>query len=139
MRGASKDTLNEIERNLHDAMHVARNILMDPFILPGGGAVEMAVGTYLNEKAKSIKGTRQWPYRVVAKALEVIPRTLIQNCGGDTIRTLTKLRAKHASSPDNKTWGIDGTKGTLVDIAQLGIWEPLIVKSQAYKTAIEVN
>ena len=34
----------------------------------------------------------QWPYIAVAKSLEVIPRTLIQNCGGNTIRTLTALR-----------------------------------------------
>ena len=36
--------LNEFERNLQDAMSVARNIYNNPFILPGGGAVEMAVG-----------------------------------------------------------------------------------------------
>lgn len=140
LRGASKDTLNEVERNLQDAMSVARNIYLDPFVLPGGGAVEMAVGKLLNEKAKSVKGVIQWPYRVVSKALEVIPLTLIQNCGGDTIRTLTALRAKHASaSEENKTWGIDGEKGNIVDIAKLGVWEPLVVKSQAYKTAIEVR
>lgn len=139
LRGASKDMLNEVERNLQDAMCVARNILLDPCVLPGGGAVEMAVGKLLNEKAKSIKGVHQWPYRQVIKALEVIPRTLIQNCGGDSIRTLTALRAKHASSDDHKNWGIDGEKGTIVDISKLGIWEPLVVKSQAYKTAIEVS
>lgn len=36
--------LNELERNLQDAMAVARNILLDPRIIPGGGAVEMSVG-----------------------------------------------------------------------------------------------
>ena len=34
----------------------------------------------------------QWPYRAIAKSLEVIPRTLIQNCGANTIRTITALR-----------------------------------------------
>ena len=46
----------------------------------------------LNEKAKHITGVQQWPYRAVSRALEVIPRTLIQNCGGQAIRTLTALR-----------------------------------------------
>lgn len=46
----------------------------------------------LNEKAKHITGIQQWPYRAVSRALEVIPRTLIQNCGGQAIRTLTALR-----------------------------------------------
>ncbi len=47
---------------------------------------------HLNEKAKRITGIHQWPYKAVAKALEVIPRTLIQNCGANTIRTITALR-----------------------------------------------
>jgi hypothetical protein len=34
------------------------------------------------------------PYHAVSLALEVIPRTLIQNCGVDPIRTLTALRVR---------------------------------------------
>jgi T-complex protein 1 subunit gamma len=45
LRGASKDVLNEIERNLLDAMSVVRNIVLDPRIVPGGGATEMAIAT----------------------------------------------------------------------------------------------
>lgn len=43
LRGASKDILNEVERNLQDAMNVARNIMQEPFLVPGGGAAEMAL------------------------------------------------------------------------------------------------
>lgn len=46
----------------------------------------------LNEKAKHITGVQQWPYKDIAKALEIIPRTLIQNCGAQPIRVLTALR-----------------------------------------------
>ncbi|XP_050401053.1 T-complex protein 1 subunit gamma [Patella vulgata] len=92
LRGASKDVLMEVERNLQDAMNVARNVMVEPRLAPGGGATEMALAQALNEKAKSITGIHQWPYRAVARALEVIPRTLIQNCGASTIRTLTALR-----------------------------------------------
>lgn len=35
LRGASKDVLNETERNLQDALHVARNLLIDPKLVPG--------------------------------------------------------------------------------------------------------
>jgi len=136
LRGASKDVLNEIERNLHDAMSVARNILMEPRLCPGGGAIEMALAQFLSERSKSIQGVRQWPYKAIARALEVLPRTLIQNCGGSTVRQLTALRAKHAQ-PGNQTWGIDGTTGNLVDMKELNIWDPLLVKLQIYKTAIE--
>ena len=43
LRGASKDILNEVERNLQDAMNVARNVMMDGRLAPGGGATEMAL------------------------------------------------------------------------------------------------
>lgn len=141
LRGPSKDVLAEIERNLQDAMFVTRNILLEPSVVAGGGAVEMAVGKLLNEKAKTLTGLKQAPYKAMAKALEVVPRTLVQNCGADAIRTLTALRAKHASSDseDNKFWGVDGETGKLTDMRTLGIWEPLAVKLQCYKTAIEVS
>lgn len=91
LRGASKDVLSETERNLQDALHVARNLVLEPRLVPGGGAIEMALSQALTKKQV------QGPYRAVAQALEIIPRTLAQNCGANTIRTLTALRAKHAS------------------------------------------
>lgn len=84
--------LQEVERNLQDAMQVCRNVLLEPHLLLGGGAVEMAVSKRLMERSRALTGIEQWPYRAVAQALEVIPRTLIQNCGASTIRVLTSLR-----------------------------------------------
>ena len=52
----------------------------------------------------------QGPYKAAGQALEVIPRTLAQNCGTNVIRALTKLRAKH-SEKGGSTFGIDGNKG----------------------------
>jgi len=73
LRGASKDVLNEVERNLTDAMQVVRNIIFDARVCCGGGAIEMAVGKYLMDKSKNIDGPMQYPYRAVAAAFEVIP------------------------------------------------------------------
>lgn len=136
LRGASKDILNEVERNLQDAMNIARNVMVDARLVPGGGAVEMALSRALRERAKSIQGVNQWPYESVANALEVIPRTLIQNCGANTIRTITALRAKHALDA-NTSWGVNGESGKLVDMNDYGVWEPYSVKAQTIKTAIE--
>lgn len=130
LRGASKDVLSETERNLQDALHVARNLILEPRIVPGGGAIEMALSLALI--CKDVQ------FRPIAQALEIIPRTLAQNCGANTIRTLTTLRAKHAAQVMNHcAWGIDGETGQLVDMNERGIWEPLAVKLQVYKTAIE--
>ncbi|KAH6713601.1 T-complex protein 1 gamma subunit [Leptodontidium sp. 2 PMI_412] len=135
LRGPSKDILNEIDRNLADAMAVARNVMFHPRLSPGGGATEMAVAVRLGQLAKSIEGVQQWPYKAVAEAMEVIPRTLIQNAGASPVRVLTALRAKHAEG--GSTWGIDGETGKLVDMKEYGVWEPEAVKLQSIKTAIE--
>jgi T-complex protein 1 subunit gamma len=96
-----------------------------------------------------MEGIQQGPFLAVGEAMEVIPRTLAQNCGVSVIRTVTQLRAKHAAAYEEIekngengafpkcNWGIDGTTGQLVDMEQFGIWEPFSVKIQTIKTAVE--
>merc|ERR1712110_1408802 len=138
LRGGSKDSLNEMERNLHDALGVARNIFANPYLCPGGGATEMQLSKLLMEKGNTVQGLAQKPFKAIAQALECIPRTLAQNCGADVVRRLTELRAKHNSDDaEGKFWGIDGNKGVICDMRESGIWDPLLVKSQVIKTAVE--
>jgi len=96
----------------------------------------MALSTFLRNKSKTIPGVVQYPYHAVGIAMEAIPRTLIQNCGADIVRSITNLRAKHAD-PENWSFGINGTTGGIVDMNELGIWEPFSVKVQTLKTAVE--
>lgn len=48
-----------MERNLQDAMQVVRNVIMNPRLVPGGGAFEMALAQMVNEKAK-VPNTIKW-------------------------------------------------------------------------------
>jgi len=136
LRGGSKDSLNEMERNLQDALGVCRNLFGQPRIVAGGGALEMELSQRLHEKSKEMSGLGQGPYKAIALALESIPRTLLQNCGKDVVRKLTELRAKH-NTEDGKFWGIDGETGDIVDMRTRNIWDPLNVKNQVIKTSIE--
>jgi T-complex protein 1 subunit gamma len=135
LRGGSKDVLNEIERNLQDAMQVARNVVFEPRLLPGGGATEMRIAHELRKRAEEIEGVEQFPFRAVGEALEVIPRTLLQNCGADVVRVMTALRAKQAES--DEACGIDGVTGKVTKSTDLAVWEPFEVKTQTIKTAVE--
>lgn len=148
LRGGSKDVLNEIERNLQDAMQVVRNVIYNPKLLPGGGATEMAIAIGLRRRGQTEQiGIQQGPFTAIGDAMEVIPRTLAQNCGVSVIRTVTQLRAKHAEACNDADkagetsfscdWGIDGITGKLVRMEELGIWEPFAVKVQTIQTAIE--
>ena len=96
LRGASKDVLNEIERNLGDAMNIVRTIMMDPRLVPGGGAIEMTLANKLIEASKVQEPVIANAYKAAGESLEIISRTLLENCGADIIRVQTQLRAKHA-------------------------------------------
>ena len=48
------------------------------------------------------------------------------------------LQAKHAVK-GNTTWGVNGESGEIADMKVLEVWEPLSVKLQTYKTAMEVR
>lgn len=81
---------------------------------------------------------QQWPFKALASALEVIPRTLAQNCGADVVRIMTELRAKHAQgTAEGLHQGIDGNAGKIADMRDANIWDPISVKLQTFKTSIE--
>merc|ERR1719488_72688 len=117
-------------------MNIVRTIMMDPRVVPGGGAIEMTLANKLVEASKLQEPIIANAYKAAGESLEIIPRTLLENCGADIIRVQTQLRAKHAGGA-NPSWGIDGEKGVLADMAELGVWEPVTVKLQTLKTAVE--
>merc|ERR1711963_523298 len=128
--------LTECE-NLKDAIQVARNLMQEPRIVYGGGAIEVALSKAVAEKAEEVSGEKQWPFKAIGQALEVIPRILVANCGESTIRAITSLKAKHAEAPENHSWGIDGMTGQVKDMKELGVWDPFAVRMQVYKSAVE--
>ncbi|TNJ29781.1 TCP-1 chaperonin subunit gamma [Giardia muris] len=140
LRGASKATLLEVERNILDALHICRNILLNPTLVAGGGAFEMRLATAVAAAADRLVGQEASAFRAISTALEVIPRTLLQNCGGNVIRGVTELRAAHAaalSQGEPCFLGVDGTTGLLVDNKEARLWDPYETRLQILKLAIE--
>lgn len=64
-------------------------------IVAGGGAIELELSRYLRHHARNISGKEQIVINAFAKALEVIPRTIADNAGLDSILVLNKLRKEH--------------------------------------------
>ncbi|GKT26066.1 T-complex protein 1 subunit gamma [Aduncisulcus paluster] len=119
LRGPSKTTLSELNRNLVDAMHVVRDVFMDPRVVPGGGAFEMALGTELLKKGRERADVNILVYEAVASALEVIARVICENAGASVIREITALRAKHnhTEDPSRHHYGIDSETGGAFEMA----------------------
>jgi len=54
IRGANELMCDEIERSVHDSICVVKRTLESGFVVPGGGAVEIALSIKLEDFAKTL-------------------------------------------------------------------------------------
>jgi len=135
VRGGTEKVVDEAERSIHDALCVARDILIKPCVVAGGGAPELEVSSKTRKWAESLSGKEQLAALAFAEALEVIPTTLAENSGLDPIDILVELRSRHEKGD---LWaGVDVFSGKVSDMAKLDVYEPLAVKEQIIKSASE--
>ena len=136
LRGGSQRVVDEVERSVHDALMVIKDVMQVPSIVAGGGAPETFAATKIRNWAKSLEGREQLAAEKFADALETIPLTLAENAGMDAIDTLTSLRSKQIKG--EKWIGIDVVKTNLANMKSSDIIEPLSVKNQVVSAATEV-
>ncbi len=104
--------VDELERSVQDALDVVAATVTQGQVLGGGGAPEVEVA-----------------------ALEIIPRTLANNAGLDSIDTLVDLRAAHEDSEVSA--GLNVFTGDVEDTLETGVVEPVHAKRQAVSSAAE--
>lgn len=138
IRGASNNVIDEAERSLHDGLCVVRNAIEDGKIVAGGGAPEAELAKNLRAYAVKVGGREQLAVEAFAEAVETIPLTLAENAGLDPIDIMVALRAEH-EKPDSKYFGIDVNTGKIKNMADMEILEPLRVKQQVIKSAVEAT
>ncbi|KAI9288021.1 T-complex protein 1 subunit delta [Umbelopsis sp. AD052] len=134
-RGANSLVLEESHRSLHDALCVVRCLVKKKALIAGGGAPEIEVSQRLMEHAKTLTGMEQYCFQAFAEALEIIPTTLAENAGLNPISIVTELRNKHAHG--EKTAGINVKKGTITNILDENVIQPLLVSTSAIELAAE--
>lgn len=97
----------------------------------------MELSKRLKEHAVKISGKEQLVMNMFAKALEIIPRTIADNAGLDSLELINKLRNRHHKGGDENIFkGIDINEG-IADNKESFVWEPLLVKVNALKAATE--
>ncbi|MGB9980650.1 thermosome subunit alpha, partial [Methanobacterium sp.] len=136
LRGSTKHVAEEIERAVEDAIGVVASTVEDKKVVAGGGAPEIAISKGLKEYADTISGREQLAVTAFAEALEIVPKTLAENAGLDSIDALVDLRAAHEKS---FYIGLDVFQGEVVDMYQAGVVEPQRVKKQAIQSAAEAT
>ena len=136
IRGGTEHVTNEIERAVTDAVGDVIAALKTGMVVAGAGAPETELAMQMRKYAETLSGREQLAVQSFADAMEVIPRTLIENAGLDPIDTMTDLKAAH--SKKQKWAGIDVFTGKVMDAWKKGVIEPLKIKTQAVSSASEV-
>ena len=154
LRASSKKILDEFHRTVLDSIYVLRNFIMEPKIVPGGGAIEAFIAQLIKDRSYLFSGKEQIVIQKFAEALEEIPLTIAKNAGMNTMDVGTHLREKvYAQSllNDSKIWkrdyrynnshdwyGINAIERKIDNMMNLHVMEPLMVKEQVLITATEV-
>src|SRR5881398_2046882 len=136
IRGGSEHVVDEAERSLHDALSVVRNAVEDGKIVAGGGAPEIELSKRLREYAIKVGGREQLAVTAFAEALESIPVAIAQNAGINPIDILVDIKSKH-NTPQNIWFGVNTKTGKAADMLKMDVVEPLRVKTQVIKSAVE--
>lgn len=137
LRGGAEQFIKEAERSLHDAIMIVRRVLVTKDVVSGGGACEMELSKLLRAYARTLDTKEQLILISMAKALEVIPRTLSDNAGLDSMNVMNRLRHKH--SKGEKYFGVnvwDDVTG-VCNTHENFVWEPLLVKKNSLVSACE--
>jgi T-complex protein 1 subunit alpha len=155
LRGSNDYHLDEMERSVHDSLSAVKRTLESGSIVPGGGAVETALHIYLEEFAGTVGSREQLAIGAFAAALLIVPTTLLTNAAMDSSELVAQLRSRHALSQrmqdgdvsknekdvakrkNYKNYGLDLSKGKVVDSIKAGVLEPSMSKIKQLKSAVE--
>jgi len=89
----------------------------------------------LAEYSKTVKDISSYCLAAFARALEIVPATLAENAGLNPIAIVTELRNRHALKESMA--GINVRKGTITNILEENVVQPLLVSSSAIQLAAE--
>ncbi|VVB93826.1 Thermosome subunit alpha [uncultured archaeon] len=135
IHGGTEHVLDSTERALEDALRVVGVAVEDGKLVAGAGSPEIELALRLRDYASTLKGREQLSVAKFAEALEIIPKTLAENAGLDSIDMLVELRSQHERG--NKDAGLNVFTGKSENMWNNGVIEPLRVKTQAINSATE--
>ncbi|MEM5829394.1 MAG: thermosome subunit beta [Candidatus Aenigmatarchaeota archaeon] len=135
VRGSTEHVVDEIDRSIEDAIGAVASALEVGKVVAGAGSPEAEIAKRLRKFAEKFSGREQLAILAFSDAMEIIPKTLAENAGLDPIDILVELRAAHEQG--KVSYGINLYDGKVTDAFEMGVIEPLKVKTQAIKSAAE--
>mmetsp|Transcript_47311 Transcript_47311/g.147935 ORF Transcript_47311/g.147935 Transcript_47311/m.147935 type:complete len:310 (-) Transcript_47311:1481-2410(-) len=134
IRGGNDNLIKDTIRSVNDGLMVIKHIYHTNKFVGGAGSCEMKLSEKLRKYAKTLTGTDQYIVSKLSKVFEIIPKTLIENSGMDPLEIIAKLRKLNSSS--EKWYGVELSRGNIIDSLANFVWEPLSMKMNIIKTAL---
>ena len=129
LKSIGKKSLDELFSNIPEKFRLKRDLNI------AESHTEIEVARRLRRHAEGLAGRERLAVMAFAEAIEVIPTTLAENAGMDPIDALSEMQSRHTKG---EIWtGLNGIDGEVSDMAELDVYEPLVVKAQAIKSATE--
>ncbi|XP_043545321.1 T-complex protein 1 subunit zeta-like [Chiloscyllium plagiosum] len=137
IKGPNKHTMTLIKDAIRDGMRAVKCTIEDGAAMPGGGAVEIRIGSQLLDYRKGkVKGHARFGFQAFADAILIIPKTLAQNAGYDPQEIVSNAlsRERETTLPVR----IDLSSGELINDWETPIWDSACVKHQLIHTCTAV-
>ncbi|MGA8943128.1 MAG: TCP-1/cpn60 chaperonin family protein [Thermoactinomyces sp.] len=132
----TEEILAEHERIARDAASAVQAAIRGGFV-PGGGAIELSIAHHVEHYRETVQGMERFGVTAVAEALQRPMSQVVANAGFNPLEKIESVKAFQVKRHSDSL-GIDCDRGTIADMIEMGVVDPLLVKAHALKTASEV-
>ncbi len=129
--GSTEIEVKERKDLVDDALH-ATKAASEEGIVPGGGVVFLRAIEAVDAVRGKARGDEKTGVEIVAHALRLPTRTIVENCGEDGDVVIEQILEKSGS------YGYDARKGEFTDMVKAGIVDPAKVSRIALENAASV-
>ncbi|KAJ3096791.1 T-complex protein 1 subunit zeta [Phlyctochytrium planicorne] len=105
---------------IRDGLRAVKNAIEDEYVVPGAGALNVALSSHLLKFKDSVKGRAKMGVQAFAEALLIVPKVLAQNGGFDAQDVIVSLQEEVA---EGHIVGVDLKTGEPLDPIAEGIWD----------------
>lgn len=133
---ATTEVVGERQRIAKDAAAAVQAAVRGGLV-PGGGALELAVAREVEKLREEMRGMAAYGVDCVVEALKRPLSQIVANAGYNPLEKLGDVNASQVEQGKNSL-GIDCDTGEIVDMLDLGVVDPTLVKLHALKAAGEI-
>ncbi|KAF2077560.1 hypothetical protein CYY_001101 [Polysphondylium violaceum] len=132
IKGPNKHTIEQIKDALRDGLRAVKNTIEDGCVIPGGGAFQIAAYADLMKFKDTVVGRTKLGVQAFADALLIVPKTLAENSGFDSMDAIIRLQEEYSKG---HIVGLDVVTGEPMDPFSEGIFDQYSVLKQIYRSS----